>query len=84
MAQLNVYVPDELEEKIKSIAQQEGKSVSSFLAELVRERFAPREWKKEFLKVFGRWEGEFPEIERLPSQKRDKGHPLTHSHLPTY
>lgn len=72
MAQLNVYVPDELEEKIKSIAQQEGKSVSSFLADLVREKFAPKEWRKEFLKVLGHWEGEFPEIERKPSQKRDQ------------
>lgn len=72
MAQLNVYVPDELEEKIRSLAQQEGKSVSSFLMELVREKFAPKEWKKEFLKVLGGWEGEFPEIERKSSQKRDE------------
>lgn len=72
MAQLNVYVPDELEEKIKSVAQQEGKSVSSFLAELIRDKFAPKEWKKDFLKVLGRWEGELPEVERKPSQKRDE------------
>jgi hypothetical protein len=71
MAQLNVYVPDELEEKIKLIARRENKSVSSFLADLVRERFAPKEWKKEFLSVLGKWEGDFPEIKRLRSQERD-------------
>lgn len=72
MAQLNVYVTDELEEKIKSVAQQEGKSVSSFLAELVRERFAPKTWKKDFLKILGKWEGDVPNIDRSTSQKRDE------------
>lgn len=71
MAQLNVYVPDELEEKIKLVAQQEGKSVSSFLADLVREKFAPKVWKKDFLKTLGKWEGDTPDIERPISQKRD-------------
>ena len=70
MAQLNIYVPDELEETIRSQAEKHGKSVSAFLAELVREKFAPKKWKKDFLKILGSWEGGFPEIKRQPPQKR--------------
>lgn len=33
MSQLNFYVPDDVEEQIKTTAKQGGKSVSAFLAE---------------------------------------------------
>jgi len=70
MGQLNVYVPDELEEKIKKEAKREGKSVSAFVLEAVKSKVEPTGWSKEFLSTFGSWEGEFPEIVDLPLQKR--------------
>lgn len=70
MGQLNVYVPDDLEEKIKKEAQREGKSVSAFVLEAVKDKVQPSEWSKEFLATFGSWEGDIPEIKDLPPQKR--------------
>lgn len=70
MAQLNVYVPDELEEKIKKEAKRAGKSVSAFMVDAVRTQVDPKRWSAEFLSTFGSWEGEFPEIKDAPLQKR--------------
>ena len=72
MAQLNVYVPDDLEEKIKKEAKREGKSVSAFVLEAVKNKIEPKSWSKEFLATFGSMRDNFPdEIEDLPQQKRD-------------
>ena len=71
MAQLNLYVPDELEERIKERAKREGKSVSLFVTDLVRKSVSPRAWTKEFISTFGGWGGEFPEIQSLPEVQRD-------------
>lgn len=70
MGQLNVYVPDQLEEEIKKEAQREGKSVSAFVLHAVKEKLHPTLWNEKFLATFGAWEGEFPEIDDLPPQKR--------------
>ncbi len=72
MAQLNLYIPDELEEKIREKAQKEGKSISAFVADLVNENISPTEWTKDFVATFGAWEGEFPEIIALPMEKRER------------
>lgn len=72
MAQLNVYVPDDLEERIKSEARREGKSVSAFVLEAVQKKIGPRQWSSAFM---GLLDSEplagFPdEIEDLPVQNR--------------
>ena len=73
MSQLNFYVPDEVEEQIRKAAQNEGKSISAFLAELVKSKFPSHQWSQDFFSsVFGQWDGDFPEIKRAPSQKRDE------------
>lgn len=72
MSQLNFYVPDEIEEQIKKAAKKEGKSISSFLADLVKAKFKPKTWSEGFFsELAGGWNGEFPEIERLTPQERD-------------
>ncbi len=72
MGQLNVYVPDDLEEKIKKEAQREGKSVSSFVLEAVKNKIEPKRWSKEFLATFGSVSDDFPDdIKDLPPQERD-------------
>jgi len=74
MAQLNVYVPDDLEDKIRKEAVRRGQSVSAFVAELVRKEVSVSEWPPGFFELAGSWVGDFPEIEDLPPQERDWGH----------
>ncbi|MBI2605122.1 MAG: ribbon-helix-helix protein, CopG family [Deltaproteobacteria bacterium] len=71
MAQLNVYLPEDLKEKIQSRAKAEGKSISAYLTEIVRREIEPKAWSPEFIATFGSWEGDFPEIEDLEPEKRD-------------
>ena len=72
MSQLNFYVPDEIEEQIKKAAKKEGKSISAFLAELVKSKFKQKTWSDDFFsELAGGWKGDFPDIERPESQERD-------------
>lgn len=73
MAQLNFYVPDEVENKIRRAAMRRGQSISSYLAEIVKERVGgDSEWPDGFFEqVLGGWQGDFPEIERPPPQERE-------------
>ena len=73
MAQLNVYVPEELEDKVRKEASRRGQSVSAFVAELVRKEVSIDEWPLGFFDLAGSWVGDFPEIEDLPPQERDWG-----------
>jgi uncharacterized protein (DUF1778 family) len=70
MGQLNVYVPDDLEEKIKEEAKREGKSVSSFVLEAVKDKIEPDRWSAEFLSLLDSPPTDFPEVTDLPLQKR--------------
>lgn len=73
MSQLNFYVPDDVEEQIRSAAQKEGKSISMFISDIIKSKFASKSWPKDFFtKVVGQWEGEFPTIERNLPQERDE------------
>ena len=72
MAQLNLYVPDELLPAIKKCAKKAGKSVSAFVTALIEKDLRPKKkWSTEFATTFGSWEGKFPEIDRLASQERE-------------
>lgn len=73
MSQLNVYVPDELEDKVRKEAARRGQSVSAFIAELVRKEVSIDEWPPGFFELAGSWVGDVPEIEDLPPQERDLG-----------
>jgi hypothetical protein len=73
MAQLNIYVPDELEGKVRKEASRRGQSISAFIAELVRKEVGGDQWPRGFFDLAGSWEGDFPEIEDLPPQERDWG-----------
>jgi hypothetical protein len=70
MGQLNVYVPDDLEEKIKEEAKREGRSVSAFVLEAVKNRIEPDKWSAEFLTMMESSPTDFPEVTDLPLQNR--------------
>jgi len=58
MRGLHLYVPDEVAETVKARAKAAGKSLSSYLAELVINNVTD-EWPQDFFeKVAGRWCGE--------------------------
>ncbi len=58
MPQLNLYVDDQLAERIRRAADASGLSVSRYLAELVRREVA-RDWPDGFFdQVIGGWRGE--------------------------
>jgi hypothetical protein len=71
MAQLTLYIPDELEKELKRAAKRAKKSVSSYVVELAEQKFRPRRWSKGFLATYGSWKGAFPEVPELPFEKRD-------------
>lgn len=64
MPQLHFYVPKELADRINKEAQSAQKSVSSYLAELVKREMAPT-WPEGFFEeVVGGWRGD--ELHRPP------------------
>lgn len=58
MAQLHLYLPDDLAEDVKERAKSRGLSVSAYLAEIVKSQMLDQ-WPKDFFsKVVGGWVGE--------------------------
>ncbi len=71
MNKLNIDVPDEIALRIQSEAAAVGKSVSEFLVEVITCELDIRQDRSAyFSNFFGTFEGEFPEIDRLPPQNR--------------
>ncbi len=65
MPQLHFYVPQDLADQIQKEARAAQKSVSSYLAELVKQEMTPA-WSEDFFDdVVGGWQGE--DLQR-PSQ----------------
>ena len=72
MPQLHLYVPDDVAETAKSRAKAAGKSLSSYLADLVVNEIAG-EWPEGFFeKVVGGWKGgQLERPDQGPMEKRD-------------
>lgn len=58
MAQLHLYLPEDLAEKVRRSAASKHQSVSAYLAELVRGQIADTWPEGYFEKVVGGWVGE--------------------------
>jgi hypothetical protein len=58
MPQLHVYVPDAIAKKAHRLAEQEGVSVSKFLARLLIRELGPGWPDGYFDEVVGSWQGE--------------------------
>lgn len=58
MAQLRLYLTDDLAEEVRSRAKSRGMTVSAYLAEIVRSQMTDQ-WPEDFFsKVVGGWVGE--------------------------
>ncbi|MBL8911956.1 MAG: hypothetical protein JNM17_14780 [Archangium sp.] len=69
MAQLTIYLPDEVEKKVRTDARRAKKSVSAYLADLATRGSGHRSDEarlKALNELFGSWEGRFPTIEDPP------------------
>jgi len=72
MAQLNFYVPDTVEKVIRAEAKSCGKSISQYLADMVKSWVRYDQWQKNFFKqVAGAWKGDKPEIESLDPEEHE-------------
>ncbi len=73
MAQLTIYLPDDVEREVRAGARRAGKSVSAYLAELASKRKGGgKGWPKGFRKLFGSWEGELEEPADPAAQEREE------------
>jgi hypothetical protein len=69
MAQLTIYLPDEVEKKVRQDARRAKKSVSAFIADLATKkeaRLTDAAWAREVAKIYGSWVGPFTEIDDPP------------------
>lgn len=73
MAQVNVYVPDQLVKEIRRAAKRAGSSLSRYIGQLLERRVEkPAKWPRDFFRsVAGQWQGPFPSIEREPPDETD-------------
>lgn len=62
MGQMNLYLPDFIEERIRSESKKQHKSISAFMSEMAQEKLGLEEnWPKDFFSLAGSWEGDFPQ-----------------------
>ncbi len=69
MAQLTIYLPDDVEKKVRQEARRAKKSVSAFIADLATKKKAQLSdaaWAREVGKLYGSWLGPFPAIDDPP------------------
>lgn len=72
MAQLNVYISESLEKRIRKEAKHSRKSISAFVTDLVKEKMDHGKWRPDFFsKIVGGWKGDFPEIDRPAPEERE-------------
>lgn len=72
MAQLHLYLPDDLADEVKERAESEGMTVSAYLAAIVKNQLT-RQWPEDFFStVAGGWVGEpLERPEQPPFEKRE-------------
>ena len=71
MAQLHLYLPDEIAAEVKHRAKARGMTVSAYLAEIVRSQMTDQ-WPKDFFtNVVGGWSGDVQRPEQPPLDERE-------------
>jgi hypothetical protein len=71
MAQVTIYLPDELAERLRREAKKAGLSLSAYIASLATRKPGRSRWPAGFERLYGSWEGAFPEIDELPPDQRE-------------
>ncbi len=63
MAQVTIYLSDEVERLVRREAQRQKKSVSAYMADLASTKVRQPDRRQALEALFGSWEGDFPEDE---------------------
>lgn len=63
MAQISLYLEDDTAKKLRSVAESSGVSVSSLVADLIRDKIA-REWPESVVRLAGAWK-DFPNLDEI-------------------
>ncbi len=71
MAQVTIYLPDDVEKQVKTAARRARQSVSAYIAGLATRRLRPTRLPARFADLYGSWEGEFPEVDDPVPEERD-------------
>jgi hypothetical protein len=72
MAQVTLYLSDDLEKRLKREARRAKKSLSAFISELALRKLKPEQWPAGFEGLYGSWQGDFPTPEDPPPEEREK------------
>jgi hypothetical protein len=71
MAQVTIYLPDNLADRLRREAKKAGRSLSAHIAALATGRPERSGWPTGFDRLYGSWQGDFPDIEDLATDQRD-------------
>lgn len=65
MSQVTIYLPNELEQKIKSAAKTSSLSLSKWITQIIEEKISG-EWSQDIIELAGAWgDDEFPTLEEI-------------------
>ena len=67
MAQVTIYVPDEVARQIRRDARRARKSVSAYIVDLIQRRERHCDWPSDFAKLFGSCE--LPAVDDEPPEE---------------
>jgi predicted transcriptional regulator len=68
MAQLTIYIPDDIAEKAREMAKNANKSFSGFVGELVAREITPEAWPQDLLDLLGSGHGDLVEPDDPPPE----------------
>ena len=69
MAQITIYIDNNLEEKIKEIAKNTGQSISKYIASAIEQKLN-NSWNEDIKNLSGSW-SDFPTIEEIRTTVND-------------
>ncbi len=66
MGQITIYLDNEIEKKLKMAAKASQKSVSKWVASIIKEKVST-EWSENITKLAGSWKDDFPSLKEIRS-----------------
>ena len=73
MAQVTIYLPDDLVDRLRRRAKKAKKSLSAYVAELATAGHRDEGWPAGFAALYGSCDGEMPDVEEPPLDEVELG-----------
>ncbi len=64
MGRITIYIDSEIEKKLRKAAKASKKSVSKWIATIIKEKIAT-EWPENITKLAGSWKDDFPSLDEI-------------------